>query len=32
MILPDADLETLRKYYKAYRPKEYLFEDADGRK
>ena len=32
MILPDAVLGTLREYYKVYRPKEYLFEDADGRK
>jgi integrase/recombinase XerD len=32
MILPDAALGILREYNKVYRPKEYLFEDADGRK
>jgi integrase/recombinase XerD len=32
MILPDAVLGTVREYYKVYRPKEYLFEDADRRK
>jgi hypothetical protein len=32
MILPDAALGTLREYYKVYRPKEYLFKGADGRK
>ena len=32
MILLDVALGTLREYYKVYRPKEYLFEGADGRK
>ena len=32
MILPDAALGSLREYYKVYRPKEYLFESAEGRK
>jgi site-specific recombinase XerD len=32
MILPDAALGSLREYYKVYRPKEYLFEGAEGRK
>jgi site-specific recombinase XerD len=30
-ILSEIALENLRKYYKEYRPKEYLFEGAKGR-
>jgi integrase/recombinase XerD len=30
-ILSDIALENLRKYYKEYRPQEYLFEGAEGR-
>lgn len=31
-ILSDVALATLRKYYKEYKPKEYLFEGAEGRR
>jgi integrase/recombinase XerD len=31
-LLSDVALENLREYFKAYRPKEYLFEGAPGRK
>jgi site-specific recombinase XerD len=31
-LLSDAVLEKLREYYKAYHPREYLFEGAEGRK
>ena len=30
--MSDIALENLRKYYKEYRPQEYLFEGAEGRK
>lgn len=31
-LLSDVALKNLREYFKAYRPKEYLFEGAPGRK
>lgn len=31
-LLSDVALESLREYFRAYQPKEYLFEGADGRK
>jgi integrase/recombinase XerD len=31
-LLSDVALENLREYFKSYRPKEYLFEGAPGRK
>lgn len=31
-LLSDVALENLREYFRAYRPKEYLFEGAPGRK
>lgn len=31
-LLSDSVLDKLREYYKAYKPKEYLFEGANGRK
>lgn len=31
-LLSDSVLEKLREYYRAYKPKEYLFEGANGRK
>jgi site-specific recombinase XerD len=31
-ILSDVALESLREYYKKYKPREYLFEGAEGRK
>jgi integrase/recombinase XerD len=31
-LLSNAVLEKLREYYRAYHPREYLFEGADGRK
>lgn len=31
-LLSDVVLDSLREYYKMYKPKEYLFEGAEGRK
>lgn len=31
-LLADSMLEVLREYYREYRPKEFLFEGADGRR